>query len=476
MTSAAPEPLQTRVIVSESRLLPLLSEVNACLFDPDSLRADPIVVDVERLNTLWVPWSAAISRQATMLAKYGRGNLERLAPGCLYDRLDEPDWRRAALICEVFRHPDVAKNSGWLDSRRLQRKLAKAVQNGAPVRLAIGWGQAKREAGGMKTFGPMPDLAEVFAVSRLAILRGAILQHLPPGREVQIEILSGARRFERALFTRSEVAAAYEDARRRIAEMLCPGGGIVVRDFVEQLDPLRQLERERMFECCAAAVPNQDIAPRLGTIALNIDWMRFFVAEPVYAADAAFGIAMPQAVVAWLARHDSADARKLVRAAITCVLNPRCRASWSDHLGAEDDTLDLAAEYVRAVAWEAARAYIALQEVDRRAPADTAQAAIRLSVQEKRDRSEIPAIFTLGPQAGNQLSQHVVAKIDEKGKLRFGSVVEFSLHARPRPIVVTGDRSDRGPFAPLIAAGQPLALTEIGADNVMAALAGALDA
>jgi hypothetical protein len=477
VTAAPTDPPHGRLIVSDSRLLPLLAEVEACLVDPDNLLADPIVIDVGRLNALADPWSTAIARQATALAKYGRGNLERLATGCLYDRLDEPDWRRAALVCEVFRHPDITKNAGWLDTRRLQAKLASALEGGAPLRLAIGWGQAKREAGGMKTFGPMPDLAEVFAISRLAILRHAILQHLPAGSGVQIEILSGARRFERALFTRRDVADAYEDARRRIAELFSPGGGIVVRDFVEQLATRQQAERDRTFERCAAAVRSEDIASQLGTIALNVDWTRFFNTASRSEEDPPFGITMPREVAAWLSAREPADARRLVRAAITCVINPRCRAAWSEHFGQEDDTLDLAVEHVRAVAWEAARAYIALQEVDRRAASDTAPGTIRLSVQEKRDRPEIPAIFTLSPQAGNQLSQHVVAMIGDKGELRFGSVVEFALRARPRPIVVTGDRNDRGPFAPLIAGGQPLALAWASEEeDVMAALAAVLDA
>ena len=101
---------------------------------------------------------------------------------------------------------------------------------------------------------------------------------------------------------------------------------------------------------------------------------------------------------------------------------------------------------------------------------------IRLTVHEKRDFPEMPAIFTLGPQGGNLLSQHVVARVPRRGAVRFETVAEIAPLDDAHPVVVRGDADGAKLFGWLIGPGQPLCFIQGDGGDPAAVLGTVMDA
>jgi hypothetical protein len=145
--------------------------------------------------------------------------------------------------------------------------------------------------------------------------------------------------------------------------------------------------------------------------------------------------------------------------------------AWERHFPAgSDGVLRSATEFLRSTAWESTGRYLRLQAA--REEYRENERVVRLTVHEKKTRQEIPAVYTLGPQGGDQLSQHVVAKLGRSGSVRFGPVAEFAQAGPVRPILVGSDEpGTTGPAPWLAGAPQPLCVAEGGIDQVGEALA-----
>ncbi len=444
-------------VLSETQLVAFL-RARAPGFDPTRLpRFSEVPAGPAEIEDWVAAWRRALTRLASRLAQRARATLHELAPGCLYPRLDEPEWQRAALVAELFRDSAVSKNAGWLDVRTLQADTVAVLNRGDGLPFTIAWGQPKRGAGGLKTLGPMPDLAELFAIARLAALVRAAGELT--GVPARLTVATGGDRFAAALFTRPRLCAEYDRARQRLADVLAGPGTVRFVPYAAA--------RGAGPAPGEPAVPDDVVAAHVERILLNVDWERLLAADPAQRVRAPHGVTLPLSPERWLAGQG--DPATLQRAALSCAVDPRYRARWHAELG-DDDLLDDAVGFVRAVAWEAARVYLGLQLADRPAPAP---GTLALTVHEKRDRPHVPAVATLGIGAGNQLAQHVVPVVEREG-LRFATVAELA--AEPLAAVLVAPRPAGPPFAFDWLAGtpQPLALVAAGLDPAPA-LAGALE-
>jgi hypothetical protein len=136
---------------------------------------------------------------------------------------------------------------------------------------------------------------------------------------------------------------------------------------------------------------------------------------------------------------------------------------------------------MRAVAWESTRKYIALHAADAALErggdrAGDSETAIRLTVHPKRDRPDIPAIFTLGPGGGDALSQHVTARLESRGQIRFETLTEIRMHPA-HPVMVGTCRQQDGPilFDWLTDTKQPLCFVDATDRSTCDVLGSALD-
>jgi hypothetical protein len=450
-------------VLSESRLLPLLHrDPHLALQDPHAGLLAPVTLGADAVHRLGQHWRARIAVAAKTMFKHSRATLKGLPSGGLYEHLDDPRWQSAALVCELFRSPDLCKNAGWLATRPLQQRLVAALAGDAPLHFEIAWGQAKRDVGGLKLMGPLPDLAECRAIARLGTLVEAIERLLDGKRRVTLTILGGAQRFNDALFTRPALAQAYDDQRARLAEWLMQRPAIAVQPFVPP---------QPLPEAAEVGVPDHEVELHFPTIALNIDWARFFTCGTPDAAVPA----LPADVHHWLQAHGADDAQRLLRAAVTSTVNPRCRAAWGQTFGgAETGVLDAAIAFVRNTAWRSTRQYLRTQAWVRGQPRATGDTTIRLTVHEKRDRQDIPALYTLGPHGGDQLPQHVIARLGRTGTLRFGPLAQFQRAGALRPVLIATPPQRPAPLDWLAETGQPLCVADPQAECLEELLAKAI--
>lgn len=472
--------LTVREILSESNLSNAVMHKLGCgrALEPSD---EAVFFGAAEVDRIVASWKAAIDRHSSRLVKEAASILSDLPAGCLYDRLDDSTWRQAAKICEVFRASDVSKNAGRLDVRALQRHIHSCLLHEGPLTLAIGWGQPKRTAGGLKGLGPFADLAEMYAVARLAIVTKSVASLAE--RPVHMMVLTGGSRFFEALFTRPELTVAYDAQRQRIADALAGPDVITIRPYSDLFRAGEASaivgERIEQFGQAVAAVTDHMISTRFGTILLNVDWDHLMAPDIESRYQRPHGIPMPGSVEAWLRGRDRDASNRLIRAAIVGLTNPKHQSDWLETIGSED-ALNDALSFVQAVAWESTRKYIALHLMDANDEVSSALVAqgasvLRLTVHEKNDRRDIPAIYTLGPRGGNQLSQHVMAVV-ERGSVLFESYAEL----RSRNVVavrLSGDVAGSAPpllFDWLAATPQPLCFVDrTGGDPVdLVALAG----
>lgn len=421
--------LAAREILSESNLSKVMMRKLGCCQELEQSDEATFLgaADMERIVATW---KVAIDRQSSHLVKNAASVLSDLPAGCLYDHLDDALWRKAAKICEIFRAPDVSKNAGCLDVRALQRHIHSCLMCEEPFTLVLGWGQPKRAAGGLKSLGAFADLAEMYALARLAIVTESASSLAE--RPIQLTVLTGGSRFFEALFTRPDLTATYDAQRQRIADVLFGPGVVRIRpysDLFGEAGPSAVIgSRVERFTQALAAVTDHMIAARFGTILLNIDWDHVFEPEPDSRFQRPHGITMPVNVEKWLRGRDQDACNRLVRATIVGLINPKHQSDWLRTIDNED-VLEDALSFMQAVAWESTRKYIALHLMDANDETSSVLSSqggnvLRLTVHEKNDRRDMPAIFTLGPKGGNLLSQHVMAVVG-RSSIVFESFAEL---------------------------------------------------
>ncbi|WP_406450796.1 hypothetical protein OH768_06040 [Streptomyces sp. NBC_01622] len=245
--------------------------------------------------------------------------------------------------------------------------------------------------------------------------------------------------------TRPGRLAAYDHQPARIAGRPAPNGILEFRDYAHTSDDWRD-----RYERHLAAVTDSAIAARFPTVLLNVDWDN--VVRTALDGATAHGVPLPG--------RGADPARRgplLTRAAVGCLANPALQTGTPDDLA---DVLEEGIAYYSQVAWEAARAYAA----DRDAGPDDLSGAVRLTVHEKRDRPDVPAVDTLGVRGADLLSQHVAVRLAEPGQATvFEAVAEITAHA-PDAVLVTGAPVGGALFDWLAGTAQPLCFAPAGTD------------
>ncbi|HKS46430.1 MAG TPA: hypothetical protein VJT49_15225 [Amycolatopsis sp.] len=353
---------------------------------------------------------ARIERSAVRLAQRARQGVDLLAGLRVYERVDDLWYRRAAAVAELFRDGKVAGNAGYVDATTIQRSVVAAMDHGDGLVYELGWGQAKRPVGGLKTEGCDADLAEIVAIARLATMTRAT--QLLLDQPVRLRIVPGGRRFYDALFTRPEADEAYNEQRAAIATRLGHGGLITIaKDAFDDPDGL--CERLAAIDRAFWPSPTQS---ELRFMQFAIDW-----AHVLDAVEAPHGRRPPNVLKARWAKLSPANRALLVRHLCVALVNPETIGEVCDHL------IDRAA-FADSVSWmamtvrDSAAKYALLSQITRRdaGPHGQAPGVLRLTVMEKADQPQVPVLSLLGSQHGSFLPQHVVALVARDGRcLRF---------------------------------------------------------
>ncbi|MBH1933880.1 hypothetical protein I5Q34_06150 [Streptomyces sp. AV19] len=336
-----------------------------------------------------------IGRAAAHMAQRSRRAVDLLKGLRLYERPDGGEHHRAAVVAELFRDGRAVANAGHLDVRTLQGTVLRALRESDSLEFELGWGQAKRSAGGWKTEGPDADLAELVALARLAaVVRAA---RLLTGRPVTLRIVPGGRRFSEALFTRPEADDAYNERRAAMVGQLGQRGLITVaREASVSPGDLRA----RLAEAKSAqGTPRSPSPSELRFALFAIDWEHV-----LDRAGPPHGLPVPTALGAAWKRLPGPGRALLLRQLVAALV----RGDAPGDRGSAE-----AVRWMAAVCRESAVAYALLGRITRRDGA--AARGCVLTVVEKRDRPDVPVLTLLGRRHGNHLPQNVVALVTRDG-------------------------------------------------------------
>jgi hypothetical protein len=388
-----------------------------------------LVLSEEDLILLLDSWKQAIETFAKFLEKGARSVLAKTNGVVLY-HIDNKNklWEQAALICEIFRYPGISKNSSQLDIRSLQKKIVHLLaQENLPLELVIAWGQAKQTCGLLKTPGSMADLAEVFAVVQLSVIVHAVKRIVGNKKEVKLKVLTGASRFAVAFYPDVQETKEYDAQRQTIANYFNPPGSLVFQSFSNEELTALDHESPRMHafaENCLLVKP-QHVDRIYNHILLSINWHRVLANQHTLA----YGLTkdnktLLSLVQAWI-KDKTCFETVLRRALVSLLRRQDLFTQEPDH----QDWINLTV-LMDEITRDSSKKYIALQYTDsgfdvNNYVSDEKNHFIRLTVHEKKDRADIPAIFTLGKLGGNYLSQNVTVYLDKQGETRFKSLAEI---------------------------------------------------
>lgn len=129
----------------------------------------PILLSSQACVAITRQITERINYAAKRAVKQAQQSVELFKGASIYRDLKDPAYRQAAAVSELFRG-QLAHNGGYLDASRLQLYIAEANAGGRGIVYELGWGQAKRDAGRLKTAGTGADLAELVALGRLAMM------------------------------------------------------------------------------------------------------------------------------------------------------------------------------------------------------------------------------------------------------------------------------------------------------------------
>lgn len=415
----------------------------------------------------------SIDKKARNWSKHSQNSLMNLPNGCIYKNLNDKLWLTSARICELFRSSEISKNSGRLNVDELQNQVVKWLSTKENLTLALAWGQPKRNAGRLKTIGPYADMAEVFSVGTLLALSKSISTIC--GRNVKILVLSGGSRFYESLFTDSKLTIAYDNQRQAISNMLGGKGSITFQAFSDSVSDGKSTSitdgKTTMFDSVLKSIPNEIVSDKFSTILLNIDWDTIFIKLKGKDKQRPHGIQLPRTLEKWLELEaDYYNISNLVRASIISISSPKFQSECME-LFNKEDILEDAISYIHQVTWESTKKYIALQTMNKNTSSSIITSMngynniLRITVHEKRDIKYMPAIYTLGKEGGNQLSQHVMMHLKDEGCTEFGSYFEF--HDKSSKKVVLSDDSVDKLFGWLYKIDQPLCLTNLNSSEAI---------
>lgn len=416
--------LRKRTIISDFQLIEHIvnSEKDYAVLPPYQ---DEVRLSSQQLLSIIESWKKSIANLAAFLEKSARSVMAKTQGNVLYVfNIKDNLLFQSALICEIFRYPGISKNSSLLDFRKLQNHIASLLQDkDKPLELMIAWGQAKQTCGLLKTPGSMADLAEVFAIAQLSVILQAVKRVLGGKREVKLTVLTGASRFAMAFYPNIVINEQYDKQRQCIADFFNDPGEVVFTPFTKPSTAAQDEKRLPVFEANCQLVKPQHIEKIYNHILLSINWHDVLTGQYKLERDEEDRY-LSKPLCQWL--QDSTDFEKVLRQAIVCLLTRKNPAKYFSPNQEDPHNLEKLTLAMDAISRDSARKYIALQYTNAAFDLDQQKDKyIRLTVHEKKDRPDIPAIFTLGKLGGNYLSQNITIYIDKDGAVRFKSLVEI---------------------------------------------------
>ncbi|MDM0029104.1 hypothetical protein [Variovorax saccharolyticus] len=376
--------------------------------------------------------STSIQFASKRAAKRATQNMEMFRGVKLYQQLENPVFLAAATIVELFRSGTFALNGGHLATLVLQQRLAQAMEAGQDLVFELGWGQAKRDAGRLKTPGSQADLAELIALGRLATIVSAA--RLIANRPVSLRIISGGARFYEALFVDPDRDQTYNCQRASFIELLGAGSAIYL-DTINHYWTQEEI-KVRLVQALGSdtlIVPTEE---EVHFVLFNIDWYHILSNKI-----APHGLLAPPELISIYEESDEWQRSLLLRYLFYRLARPEA-AAQTVLRGLDARVLERSLAWMEMVARQSAQKYKLLGQLTPRAHrnAEESPCPVPVTVVEKKAQPDIPALCLLGHRAGAGLPQHVTPFINDKGVLEFWPymLIERSCHPVRMPVLKSG--------------------------------------
>lgn len=354
-----------------------------------------------------------IATASKRFAKTSACSQDALSNSLIYQNIKSSAGKRAALVTELFRNSYFISNSGSLDTATIQHRLMETLAKDQKLVFELGWGQAKRDAGQLRTLGASADLAELLAIARLISLVKAI--ELLVEQKVKFRVITGGQRFRLALFIRAEMDSAYNRKRQAFAQWLSPDTEIEF-DTIQSYWSQKEIEDRLDFDKCHGTTPLLT-EENLRFAIFAIDWYE------VLDRGNAHGMYLPLYIREALKTYPHALKKDFIRSVIALIANPTIDVEAVTPL-LPHELQKIASEWFCEVARISADLYIRLGRITTRLPQKSFHhdSPFMLTVIEKSERPDIPCIQLLGRKYGKTLPQHLTGSLQTGGNVSFESL------------------------------------------------------
>lgn len=355
---------------------------------------DSEILSYTQMDILIINLRKNIQLNAKRLLKRIKSKLESKYNKDNYINLRDKEWYKAAMITEIFRENTLFKNSNELNEKELQNKIYNLLKSNK-ITLVISWGQAKRSCGKLKTDGYNSDYSELYSIYILQSIIECI--HNISEKDVDLIVTSGGNRFYPALFTNKEKSVEYDKQRNIFAKKLeSTHSKITFKHYDDEYNNSNNLMKY------ITKVGEIEESENLLTILMNIDWNNI-IEKNIQPHNEK----VPDSIYKLISNGWNVD--RVIEMAITSIIKKEINHYWIKLIG--DHTIfDEIIDFFYTTALISTRKYIAIHLMNNSTPngiypSDT----LRLTVHKKEDRQNIPAIYLLGLENRNKLSQHTCA-------------------------------------------------------------------
>lgn len=363
---------------------------------------------------------------AKKFTRYAIRSLDALSSSLIYKDLGSFFGRQSALICELFRNAHFVSNSGSLDVTRLQCYLINALSDGRKEKLTfeLGWGQAKRDAGKLRTLGASADFAELIAIARIIAVVKSI--ELLINSQIKFRVITGGQRFRMALFTRPDIDNLYNSQRKKFAFWLSPGTDISfenIQIYLSDHEIREKLNLDRQH-----TITSNLTEENFRFALFAIDWYN------VLERGIEHNIPLSSSILEKFRSLSPHAKSHFLRATLSLIVNENIYIPPTVHR-LPHHLIYETSKWLCEITKISADLYLRLGRITNRASINNNHGGhpILLTVVLKASRPDIPCVQLLGRKYGKTLPQHLTACLLPKGEMTFDS---FYLIENPKAMII----------------------------------------
>lgn len=385
---------------------------------PEYKPKSPIVINYEMLFEVLEKYKERVDFLAKRLAKEAIKNVQLLSNMQVYKNLNNSEEKASAAVAELFRNTDLVLNSGYLDMHKLQNSILNSIASNPEHHLIfeLGWGQAKRDSGQLKSFGENADFGEFIAIIRLGIIIRAAQWIL--NKKVCLRIITGGQRFYEAFFTNKDSDISYNRQRKAFVSLIGLDDDIAFEDISRYYSSSQIVERmDDVLSGYKLSSP-QDV-PQFKFVLFNIDWYNILGIGDREGIESPHGLSAPPYFLSCLHQLSIAEQKQLLRELLASIANSDIDIHLFEPFLAYPSLIHDVREWIKHVGAISCLKYDTIGKVTVRTDQTDHGGPVLMTVIDKRNNPHIPTLMLLGKGSGELVPQHVVPVLKNNGTMEY---------------------------------------------------------